>query len=79
MGYTLTSKSQVTIPKRVREALGVGPGEQVDFRTNDQGETVIERAEAEQPVETRFARWRGAWKGRMTTDEIMAMSRGEVD
>jgi len=28
---TLTSKGQVTIPKDVRDALGVGPGDRVDF------------------------------------------------
>lgn len=28
----LTSKSQVTIPKKVREFLGIGPGDQVRFK-----------------------------------------------
>lgn len=28
---TLTTKSQITIPKKVRDALGVGPGDQVRF------------------------------------------------
>lgn len=28
---TLTSKGQLTIPKDVRDALGVGPGDRVDF------------------------------------------------
>lgn len=28
---TLTSKGQLTLPKDVREALGVGPGDQVNF------------------------------------------------
>ena len=79
MSNALTSKGQVTIPKRIRETLGVGPGESVDFRLNDRGEMVIERAGAGKPVESRFARWRGAWKGGMTTDEIMALTRGEPD
>lgn len=34
----LTSKSQVTLPKRVRELLGVGPGDQVRFEID--GEVV---------------------------------------
>jgi AbrB family looped-hinge helix DNA binding protein len=79
MGYILTSKSQVTVPKRIRETLGVEPGEAVDYRMNDRGETVIEKVGAGKPVESRFARWRGAWKGGMTTDEIMALTRGEPD
>lgn len=28
---TLTSKSQITLPKAVREALGVGPGDKIHF------------------------------------------------
>ncbi|MGH9316593.1 MAG: AbrB/MazE/SpoVT family DNA-binding domain-containing protein [Thermoanaerobaculia bacterium] len=28
---TLTSKGQLTLPKKVREALGLKPGDQVDF------------------------------------------------
>lgn len=28
---TLTSKSQITVPKAVREALGVGPGDKIQF------------------------------------------------
>lgn len=79
MSYAVTSKGQVTIPKRVRESLGIQPGEAVDFRMNDRGETVIEKAGVDEPVESRFAKLRGAWKGGMTTDEIMALTRGEPD
>jgi AbrB family looped-hinge helix DNA binding protein len=28
---TLTSKSQITVPKAVRESLGVGPGDKIQF------------------------------------------------
>lgn len=79
MSYALTSKSQVTIPKRIRESLGVEQGGSVDFRMNDRGEVVIEKAGQSEPVESRFARLRGIWKGGMTTDEIMALTRGEPD
>ena len=27
----LTQKSQVTIPKKVRKILGIGPGDEIDF------------------------------------------------
>lgn len=79
MSYALTSKGQVTVPKRVRESLGVAPGDSVAFRMNDRGETVIEKAGAGKPAESRFARLRGAWKDGMTTDQIMALTRGEPD
>lgn len=28
---TITSKGQLTVPKSVRDALGIGPGDRVDF------------------------------------------------
>ena len=34
---TVTSKGQVTIPKSVREKLGVKQGDKVDFRVGDDG------------------------------------------
>lgn len=39
----LTSKGQMTLPKDVRDALGVGPGDQVRFRINDDGSVRIEK------------------------------------
>lgn len=35
----VTSKGQVTIPKRIREKLGVKPGDEVGFR--EEGQTVV--------------------------------------
>ncbi len=36
----LTSKSQVTLPKEIRDFLGIGPGDQVSFRVTG-GEVVV--------------------------------------
>ncbi len=44
MPNKLTIKGQVTIPKQIREALGLKPGMPVDFALNYQGEAVIRRA-----------------------------------
>jgi antitoxin PrlF len=41
MGNALTSKGQVTIPKHIREKLGVSSGDSVVFAANDRGEMVI--------------------------------------
>ena len=38
----LTSKGQITVPKAVREALGVHPGDRIAFRLFDDGTVVIE-------------------------------------
>lgn len=40
----LTSKGQATIPADVRAALGVQPGDSVEFVLNDAGEMVVRRA-----------------------------------
>ena len=39
----LTVKGQVTIPKDVRDALGLKPGEPVEFDWNEDGEAVIRK------------------------------------
>jgi len=73
---TVTSKGQVTIPKRVRDLLGIGPGSRIEFQRADDGRIVLVRVgRGARP--SRLARLRGhAGKG-MSTDEIMAMTRGD--
>lgn len=39
---TVTSKGQITIPKPIREALELEPGDRVAFRLDDEGRVVIE-------------------------------------
>ncbi|MGH2350760.1 MAG: AbrB/MazE/SpoVT family DNA-binding domain-containing protein [Chloroflexota bacterium] len=72
---TITSKGQITIPKEVRDALGLTPGTQVEF-TVEPGRVVMRKRIPEEV----FRRWRGflrdAVDGR-TTDEILAELRGE--
>ena len=73
----ITSKGQVTIPVSIRERLGLLPNTEVEFRVED--ERVYLR-----PVEGRSRRgaeliglMRGRATVRMSTDEIMALTRGE--
>jgi AbrB family looped-hinge helix DNA binding protein len=76
MATTVTLKGQVTIPKPVREHLGIGPGSRIVFRRADDGSIVLEKADgARQP--SRFAELLGAAGPGLSTDEIMAMTRGE--
>lgn len=44
---TLTSKGQVTIPKSIRERLGLRVGDRLVFRIDDQGKLVVEPETAE--------------------------------
>jgi antitoxin PrlF len=41
----VTSKGQVTIPKEIREKLGINEGDQLAFVEADNGEIVIKKAE----------------------------------
>ena len=76
MSTTVTAKGQVTIPKPVRDLLGIAPGSKVDFHRAADGSVVLVRADRKRPP-SRFAKMRGhAGKG-LTTDEILALTRGE--
>ena len=46
MSTTVTRKGQATIPKRVRDHLGIGPGSEVTFRLADDGSIVVEKRTA---------------------------------
>ena len=76
MATTVTSKGQVTIPKPVREHLGIAPGSQVEFRRAADGSIVIERADGTRPP-SRFAKLVGIASPGLSTDEIMAITRGD--
>ncbi|OAP36968.1 AbrB family transcriptional regulator [Sinorhizobium glycinis] len=76
MATTVTAKGQVTIPKQVRDLMGIGPGSKVEFLRSNDGSIVLVRADEKRP-KSRFARLRGhAGKG-LSTDAIMALTRGE--
>ena len=57
MGTRVTRKGQVTIPKRVREHLGLEPGSVVEFELGADGRIVLVKAGAV-PEPSRFARVR---------------------
>jgi len=70
----VTAKGQVTIPKNVREELGIRPETDVDFR-EDNGRFYIVRIS--KPKKTgKFNKLRGIATAKMTTDEIMNLTRG---
>ena len=76
----ITSKGQVTIPAEIREQAGLLPNTEVDFAYD--GETVTLARASKPSKETRgqrlVARLRANRGGlRMTTDEIMALTRGD--
>lgn len=77
MATTMTVKGQVTIPKKVREALQLSPGDAVDFDVNREGQVVVHKAGARPAGRPdRFESARGKAQVKWRTDELMALLRG---
>lgn len=76
MTTTLTSKGQVTIPKRIRDALQLTPGVAVDFSVNAAGELVL-RKPPDIGEADRFTRLRGCADVKWRTDDLMKLLRAE--
>jgi AbrB family looped-hinge helix DNA binding protein len=76
MSTTMTSKGQVTIPKALREHLGLRPGQGVDFDLAADGRVVVSKAGRARP-RSRFAKLRGVAGRGPSTEAIMALTRGE--
>ena len=75
MSNNVTSKGQVTIPKAVRDHLGITAGTAVDFDLKD-GEVVLRKADRERTLQ-RFEKMRGRYDFGMSTDQLMTLLRGD--
>lgn len=72
---TLTSKGQVTIPKSVRDLLGLTPGVEIDFEIANDGRVYLRPKAPGSEQQSRFRQLRGSTKGSMSTDQIMMLTR----
>jgi AbrB family looped-hinge helix DNA binding protein len=80
MSTLVTSKGQVTIPKKVRDHLGIRPGTAVDFEAGPDGRVVLVKKSGGRRTRrrtSRFAALRGTATVKMSTRQIMALTRGE--
>jgi antitoxin PrlF len=76
MPTNLTSKGQVTVPKKVRDYLGLKPGEPVTFERLPSGDIALRAAGGvKKPRVSKFAKLRGRATVRMTTEEILELTR----
>jgi len=80
MATTVTQKGQVTLPKHVRDAAGIKPGDTVEVRPTASGGVYIEKAGMHDAYRARLyaLAQRRPIRG-LTTDELMEMSRGESE
>lgn len=90
MAYTLTSKSQVTLPKAIREHLNVAPGDAVSFQVAADGSVRVAPARGASQLEAHALeaarqhfgalRGKGSRGGRSgtegDTDALMRLLRG---
>lgn len=72
----VTIKGQVTIPQTIREKLGITPATEVDF-IEEKGRVYLVKKNDTDPRIQKFRKLRGISNLKMTTDEILALTRGD--
>ena len=65
----LTQKSQVTVPKKIRMALGLGPGDEVEFQIDGSRAILLKK-----PKSLPFGKWKG-YLGKARTNKLMEQIR----
>lgn len=74
MRTKVSEKGQITVPKAVRERLGIRPGDELDV-VDEGGKIVLYKASPDDPVAAVY----GIIETDRSTDEIIEEMRGPVD
>ena len=74
----MTVKGQVTIPLAIRKVLGLRPGSEVDFEEED-GRVYVARRHVPDEARERVEEYRGRADTGMSTDEILSLTRQDLD
>jgi antitoxin PrlF len=80
MSYSLTVKSQVTLPKAMRQHLGVQPGSAIDYEALPDGRVAIfpvKPPAAKDTGSNPFRKFIGIGCAQLSTEEILRETRGE--
>ena len=72
----VTIKGQVTIPQEIREKLGITPAVEIDF-IEEKGRIYLVKRKGQAKKIHKFSKLRGIANVKMTTDEIMNLTRGD--
>lgn len=74
----VTAKGQITIPQKLREQYGLGPGAEVDVVAGDEGPMI--RASRQGGAGARLVeRLRDSGDSGLSADEILRLTRGDGD
>ncbi len=77
MAHALTVKGQITIPKAMRDHMGVSRGQALEFRAQPGGQVLMFPVKAAADHENPFLKWMGTGVSGLTTEEILRETRGE--
>ncbi|HUP62844.1 MAG TPA: AbrB/MazE/SpoVT family DNA-binding domain-containing protein [Thermoanaerobaculia bacterium] len=72
----ITAKGQVTIPRELRERLGLFPETEVEFVLKGNAVQIVKVKGSKSRGQQVVDKLRGSAKTKMTTDEIIALMRG---
>jgi AbrB family looped-hinge helix DNA binding protein len=72
----VTTKGQVTIPQSIREMLNITPATEIEFIVGEDDRVYIQKIKDQETV-GRFTKLRGSATVKMTTEEIMALTRSD--
>jgi AbrB family looped-hinge helix DNA binding protein len=73
----VTTKGQVTIPKKIRDALGIEPGDEIAFEKADSGYKIRKKEPTTQSGDDPFETYRGSADSDETMPDRMRRLRGE--
>jgi antitoxin PrlF len=74
MQSTISEKGQVTVPKPLRERLGIKPGDKLEF-SEKRGHIVVSKVAPLDPVSTAY----GILKLERSVDDTLRLLRGDAD
>lgn len=73
----VTTKGQVTIPKQIRDALGIEPGDEIAFEEAESGYTIQKKEPTTADGEDPFEKYRGSAESGEAMPDRMRLLRGE--
>lgn len=73
----VTTKGQVTIPQHIRDKMMITPSTEIDF-VEEADRVYIVKKKDEKGTTRKFLKLRGIGTVKMTTDEIMALTRADT-